>query len=155
MKHVTAMKEEKTKADKEPRDWFNRAETRDFFNKVLRTTKDTELTDEQFQKLWDKIPKAKPPANAPAAAPAKGKDAKGPADDGQVVTQANAIKAIVKEAQVRKICEIPPPSLEDMINAPEENDPKAETDLNAFFNLKDGVLSDVALVHPISGAHYK
>jgi hypothetical protein len=155
MKHVNAMKDEKTKADKEPRDWFNRAETRDFFNKVLRTTKDTELKDEEFNKLWDKIPKAKPAANAPAAAPAKGKDAKGPADDGAIVTQANAIKAIVKEAQVRLLCEIPPPSLEEMINAPEENDPKAETDLNAFFNLKDGVLSDVALVHPISGAHYK
>ena len=154
MKHLDTIRDEIKKKQKDPVETFGRAETREFFNRGLRLGKDAELKDDEFTKQWDKIPKAKPVAGAPAAAaPAKGKDAKGPADDGQIVLQRHAQEAIVVEAQVRKLCEIPPPSLQDMINEPDICDVKAETDLNAFFG--SGVLSDVELVNPHTNAVYK
>ena len=101
IKHLETIKDEIKKKQKDPVETFTRVEVREFLNRGLRLGKDAELKDDEFNKIWDKIPKVKQPAGAPAAAAAPAKGGKGKeaaADDGQIVTQINSQKAVIKEA---------------------------------------------------------
>lgn len=128
-KQVDAVREEIKKKQKEQVDTFTKAETRELFVRGLPLKKEEEakFDSEEWAKIWDKIPKVKQKEGekAAAAAPAKGgkggKDAS--PDDGMIVTQENAMKAVIKKAQTMELCEIPPPTLDEMLAL---EDPVAE-----------------------------